>query len=582
MANMKAPIMKIDSERASISVSAVIDKSGSMSGSKLELTKATLRFVIGNLRDTDEFGIISYASDVVESLKLTRMDLAGRKKANLAVNGINADGCTNLSGGLFAGIDQLKGVPVQEKFQGSAQTQKSRVLQRVQLQVPFGAGRAVPSNPSVDIGNEFNSIPSSSSVLPNWTMFVRLSQGMEGNVDDLIQSVQYRVGSELVTVAKAPFELTRADQSAPIIEVIIKLCSPHGSVEHHFQHILNFASPLTFSTHTLSPVALPPSVPDAVPRASSTRVRNDVAAVWLFTDGLANEGIQDRPELVQMTNNHLKDMHPACTLFTFGFGEDHDASLLKDVADAGKGMYYYVKDEASIAEAFADCLGGLLSVVAQGLTLTALAEPGCIIRKAFTSYEHDITPAASWVKVPDLYSEEERDFIWEVEVAPVDPAFPAPAPIVQFRLEYHNSLTEKPELATGGAMLSRPQEAKLCKVHPQLDKQRNRVWCTEAIHESKMLADKQDLPAARQKLDAAIAAIQASDTGSDPFCIGLVEDLEDCKAQVETETQYKAVGEKTMMNAVSCHGNQRSCGMKQRYATTSQKAMVQNWKDQQQ
>ena len=46
-----------------------------------------------------------------------------------------------------------------------------------------------------------------------------------------------------------------------------------------------------------------------------------------------------------------------CTLYTFGFGADHDASLLKKIADHGQGMYYYIDSTQAIAESYADCLG---------------------------------------------------------------------------------------------------------------------------------------------------------------------------------------------------------------------------------
>ena len=54
----------------------------------------------------------------------------------------------------------------------------------------------------------------------------------------------------------------------------------------------------------------------------------------------------------------------AC-VFTFGYGAEHDADLLKAVSDAGNGLFYYIDNADSIPESFCDCLGGLLSVAAQ-------------------------------------------------------------------------------------------------------------------------------------------------------------------------------------------------------------------------
>jgi hypothetical protein len=59
-----APIIKDENKRVPIRLSAVLDKSGSMSGSKLTLVKATTRFMVHQLQDSDCLGIVSYDSMV--------------------------------------------------------------------------------------------------------------------------------------------------------------------------------------------------------------------------------------------------------------------------------------------------------------------------------------------------------------------------------------------------------------------------------------------------------------------------------------------------------------------------------------
>ena len=36
------------------------------------------------------------------------------------------------------------------------------------------------------------------------------------------------------------------------------------------------------------------------------------------------------------------------SVYTFGFGEDHDAELLKKISDAGNGMYYFIETEDKV------------------------------------------------------------------------------------------------------------------------------------------------------------------------------------------------------------------------------------------
>ena len=53
------------------------------------------------------------------------------------------------------------------------------------------------------------------------------------------------------------------------------------------------------------------------------------------------------------------------SVFTFGYGGEHDADLLRAVGEAGNGLFYYIDNADNIPESFCDCLGGLLSVAAQ-------------------------------------------------------------------------------------------------------------------------------------------------------------------------------------------------------------------------
>jgi uncharacterized protein YegL len=77
MASLKAPMFKSDN-RSPLDLVCVVDRSGSMSGEKINLVRETLQFVVTQLTSTDRMGIVVY-DDVVEvSLVLTGMDDAGK------------------------------------------------------------------------------------------------------------------------------------------------------------------------------------------------------------------------------------------------------------------------------------------------------------------------------------------------------------------------------------------------------------------------------------------------------------------------------------------------------------------------
>ena len=76
-------------------------------------------------------------------------------------------------------------------------------------------------------------------------------------------------------------------------------------------------------------------------------------------------------------------------------------------------MFYFVASEEDISQAFADSLGGLLSVVAQNLDLVLQAAPGVLIKELQVTYNYDTVEAGHKYafKLKDLYSEEKRDLV---------------------------------------------------------------------------------------------------------------------------------------------------------------------------
>ena len=105
---LASPQIKGDADRAAKTVLFVLDRSGSMSGKKIEQAKGALKFVLNNLREGDLFNIITYDSEV-QSFRpeLQRFNEQTRGEALGYVEGIYAGGSTNISGALAAGFKQL-------------------------------------------------------------------------------------------------------------------------------------------------------------------------------------------------------------------------------------------------------------------------------------------------------------------------------------------------------------------------------------------------------------------------------------------------------------------------------------------
>jgi Ca-activated chloride channel family protein len=98
-----------DAERPKKTVLCVFDRSGSMSGEKIDQAKEALKFVLDNLRDGDLFNVIAYDSEV-ESFRpeLERYNNKTRKQALGFVESLYAGGATNIHGALTTAMGMLK------------------------------------------------------------------------------------------------------------------------------------------------------------------------------------------------------------------------------------------------------------------------------------------------------------------------------------------------------------------------------------------------------------------------------------------------------------------------------------------
>ena len=107
---LASPQIKADAaERPAKTTIFVVDRSGSMSGKKMEQAKEALKFVLNNLRQGDTFNIIAYDSSV-ESFRpeLQKYDEETRKAALGFIEGIYAGGSTNIDGALSTALEMIQ------------------------------------------------------------------------------------------------------------------------------------------------------------------------------------------------------------------------------------------------------------------------------------------------------------------------------------------------------------------------------------------------------------------------------------------------------------------------------------------
>jgi len=314
---------------------------------------------------------------------------------------------------------------------------------------------------------------------------------------------------------------------------------------------------------------------------------NEVASVLLFTDGRSNKGIKDPEDLVEAISNPYfeprSDINPPkgrhvknkkveivednkkkenvvirdCpfTIYTFGYQQSHNAELLRRVAEFSKsGVYFYIENKDSIAESFADCIGGLLSVIGQNITITV---------KALGDIEFKILNELQIVeKVPkkeyvinygDIQSEESKDIICELEVPSIDFRYDN-YNLLEWKIEYFNVITlvQKEELLV--STIGR-EYAPSTETNFEVENQVNRILAIKALKEAEEARQKGESEKSKRILEETKQKIETSKTGQDTYSHQLISDLN------QGVTELNSGGDRSyyyMQNVYDMHNKQRS------------------------
>jgi len=260
-----------------------------------------------------------------------------------------------------------------------------------------------------------------------------------------------------------------------------------------------------------------------------------------------------------------------CTINTFGFGSGHNESLLESIAESGRGMYAFIESTDMIADTFAECLGGLVSIIGQNLKIKVEALNDVQITKCLsTGYQLKIDKArkAQTVSINNLQSEENRDLIFELKI-PQIAMKKENDPIIQLSVNYKNVVKDKEETLSIVSTINRIEGKQIGERNIELDVQYNRVLAAEAMEEADDLANKGKLDDARKVLNNAQEHIKKSRSNKSKFSKALVNDIQTVQDNMRSKQQYRSHGGKMLKMNKKAHKMQRSV-QSSAYASQSQ------------
>ncbi|KAF7823378.1 E3 ubiquitin-protein ligase WAV3-like [Senna tora] len=329
--------------------------------------------------------------------------------------------------------------------------------------------------------------------------------------------------------------------------------------------------------------------------------KNPVCSIILLSDGqdtYVNNGSNrphvgtDYQSLVPNSIHRNSGMGLQIPVHAFGFGVDHDATSMHSISEVSGGTFSFIEAEDVIQDAFAQCIGGLLSVVVQELQVEIVCvHPHLQLSSVKAgSYRTSMMANARMasIQVGDLYAEEERDFLVTLNV-PSDRSCDDEMSLVMVRGLYRDPITK--EMVSleeiNEVKIQRPLviAAREVVVSIEVDRQRNRLRAAEAISEARIAAERGDLVAAVSILDKCHKALSetVSAQAGDRLCIALSAELKEMQERMANQRVYEQSGRAYVLSGLSSHSWQRatargdstdSTSLVQAYQTPSMVDMV--------
>ncbi|KAL3613292.1 hypothetical protein CASFOL_030344 [Castilleja foliolosa] len=297
---------------------------------------------------------------------------------------------------------------------------------------------------------------------------------------------------------------------------------------------------------------------------------NPVASFLLLSDG------QDIPR--QPSDYHFGGTdkgHQTIPIHTFGFGTDHNPVVMHAIADSSGGTFSFIESYELVQDAFARCIGGLVSVVVRELRLTLRSASQGVAIKSIPSGGHfsEISNRGSrgTINVGDLYADEEKEFLVNISVPVYVNNNERTTPLLDITCSYIDELSNA-RVQMESCEIRRPGVALLCdvKVKLEVDRQKSRLDAVDGLAEAQRVADTGDLEGARAILSKRIKSVQASASrqAGDGLLVKLEDEMKKTEEKMGSKASYERAGRAYILSSISSHASQR--------ATTSGKVASSN------
>jgi Mg-chelatase subunit ChlD len=298
---------------------------------------------------------------------------------------------------------------------------------------------------------------------------------------------------------------------------------------------------------------------------TNRKTKNPASCMFLLTDGQDPSNLEEKKALAKT----MRDQGTA--LFIFGFGNDHDAAHLIQIANAGEGSFIYVETNDTVIDAFGGAIGTqqgqLLKDIQVNITIQS---PNVTIQNILAgSYLYTINPSdhrSANVTFADLYGGERRDFLIQLslpQIAEPQQSYSLLTASANYKQHGQEDKTFKSNEVNCSIRRIANEQYNQTATHErdvEVDAQIQRLEVTQQMKSAIELADKGKYEEAQSLL--ANTKTQVSNAVSyrtnNPMILALLDDIKDCEGKVKSSSDYESQGGRAYMNEnLAMHSKQR-------------------------
>ncbi|KAJ0083056.1 hypothetical protein Patl1_11767 [Pistacia atlantica] len=318
------------------------------------------------------------------------------------------------------------------------------------------------------------------------------------------------------------------------------------------------------------------------------RERNPVASIILLSDGQDTYNVRRHnncvrndtssheveylnllPSLICPQNSEPggESQQPTIPVHTFGFGSEHDSTAMHGIADASGGTFSFIETIGFLQDAFARCIGGLLSVVAQDVQLKISSiSPGVKIESVPSGkYKSDILMEGQQAKIDigELYADEEKEFLVYISIPKSSSESSENTPLLDVLCTHKGSASmEILEVKGEKVEIRRPEFLSTADkgVSLEVDRQRSRLLVAETIAAAQRMAEMGELEGAQALLTERRSTLLASASAQagDGICNWLEAELREIRERMANMELYERTGRAYILSGLSSHSWQRA------------------------